>query len=60
MPAPRRAGAPAAGGLQGVGDDGNLIHAVGLEGDLAGGFVRDLIRLRFGPNVYGLMHELAR
>ena len=47
-------------GLQYMRDDRHLIHAVGLEGDLAGGFVRDLIRIRFSPDVYGLMHELAR
>ena len=52
-------GAPAVGSLQGVRDDGNLIHAVSLEGDLAGGGMSEILLARFGADMDGLIHKTA-
>ena len=52
-------GAPAAGGLQGVGDDGNLVHAVGLEGDLASGGMGEILLAGFGADMDGFFHKPA-
>ena len=42
-----------------MGNDGNLIHAVGLEGDLASGGMGEILLAGFGADMDGFFHKPA-